>query len=122
MTPVRDDPWKKSSRTTSQRGSDPQDNSSRTRTTGRPWRATRSPNSPTRLTELVDERIFTPLAMDDSTYAQPLPARLESRRAIGYTYQNGEYRAHDPVVWTLPPEGGSLRTTATDMGQFLLTT
>jgi CubicO group peptidase (beta-lactamase class C family) len=71
-------------------------------------------------TELVDERIFTPLAMDDSTYAQPLPARLESRRAIGYTYQNGGYRAHDPVVWTLPPEGGSLRTTATDMGQFML--
>jgi CubicO group peptidase (beta-lactamase class C family) len=71
-------------------------------------------------TEYVDERIFTPLAMDDTTYAQPLPARLEPRRAIGYTYQNGEYRAHDPVVWTLPPEGGSLRTTATDVGRFML--
>jgi hypothetical protein len=70
--------------------------------------------------ELVDDRIFTPLAMDDTTYAQPLPARLESRRAVGYTYQNGAYRAHDPVIWTLPPEGGSLRTTATDMGQFAL--
>ncbi|ELZ88314.1 serine hydrolase domain-containing protein [Haloferax sulfurifontis] len=71
-------------------------------------------------TGLVDDHIFTPLAMDDTTYAQPLPPRLESRRAIGYTYQNGEYQPHDPVVWTLPPEGGSLRTTATDMGQFML--
>jgi CubicO group peptidase (beta-lactamase class C family) len=76
--------------------------------------------SDTSFVELVDDRIFTPLAMDDTTYAQPLPARLESRRAVGYTYQNGAYRAHDPVIWTLPPEGGSLRTTATDMGQFAL--
>lgn len=47
-------------------------------------------------TDLVDERIFTPLGMADTTYAQPLPARLEPRRAIGYTHQNGEYQAHDP--------------------------
>jgi len=71
-------------------------------------------------TEYVDERIFTPLGMDDTTYAQPLPDELEPRRAIGYTSQNGEYRGHDPVIWTLPPEGGSLRTTATDMGRFML--
>jgi len=74
----------------------------------------------TRFTDLVEERIFMPLAMDDTTYAQPLPPRLESRRAIGYTYQNGEYQPHEPVVWTLPPEGGSLRTTADDMGHFML--
>ncbi|MFD1687066.1 serine hydrolase domain-containing protein [Halobellus litoreus] len=71
-------------------------------------------------TEYADERIFTPLGMDDTTYAQPLPHELEPRRAIGYTSQNGEYQAHDPVIWTLPPEGGSLRTTATDMGHFML--
>jgi CubicO group peptidase (beta-lactamase class C family) len=71
-------------------------------------------------TEYVDDRIFTPLAMDDTTYAQPLPPRLEPRRAVGYTYENGEYRAHDPVVWTLPPEGGSLRTTGADVGKFML--
>jgi CubicO group peptidase (beta-lactamase class C family) len=71
-------------------------------------------------TAYADEQIFTPLGMDDTTYAQPLPAELEPRRAIGYTPQDGEYQAHDPVVWTLPPEGGSLRTTATDMGRFML--
>ena len=71
-------------------------------------------------TEYADERIFTPLGMDDTTYAQPLPAELEPRRAIGYTSRNGEYQAHAPVIWTLPPEGGSLRTTATDIGQFML--
>ena len=73
-----------------------------------------------RFTEYVDERIFTPLSMDDTTYVPPLPPRLDARSATGYTYQNGEYQPHDPVVWTLPPEGGSLRTTPTDMGQFML--
>jgi CubicO group peptidase (beta-lactamase class C family) len=68
----------------------------------------------------VERRIFEPLGMDDSTYAQPLPDRLEPRRAVGYTYQDGTYRPHDPVVWTLPPEGGSFRTTGTDMARFML--
>jgi CubicO group peptidase (beta-lactamase class C family) len=53
----------------------------------------------------VERRIFEPLGMDDSTYAQPLPDRLEPRRAVGYTYQDGTYHPHDPVVWTLPPDG-----------------
>ncbi|WP_276302734.1 serine hydrolase domain-containing protein [Halorussus lipolyticus] len=70
--------------------------------------------------ELVDDRIFIPLGMTDTTYAQPLPDRLESRRAIGYTHQNGEYQSHKPVIWTLPPEGGSLRTTTTDMSRFMI--
>ena len=74
----------------------------------------------TSFVEYVDGRIFTPLEMGDTTYAQPLPARLEPRRAIGYTYQNGDYRAHPPLIWTLPPEGGSFRTTGTDMGRFML--
>jgi CubicO group peptidase (beta-lactamase class C family) len=33
----------------------------------------------TTFVEYADERILTPLEMDDTTYAQPLPARLESR-------------------------------------------
>ncbi|MFC5369055.1 serine hydrolase domain-containing protein [Salinirubrum litoreum] len=70
--------------------------------------------------EQVDERIFMPLGMANTTYAQPLPARLDPHRATGYTYQNGGYQAHPPLVWTLPPEGGSLRTTGADMGQFML--
>ncbi|WP_254761488.1 serine hydrolase domain-containing protein [Natrinema marinum] len=74
----------------------------------------------TTFVEYVDGRIFTPLGMNDTTYAQPLPDRLEQRRAIGYTSQNGDYRAHPPLVWTLPPEGGSFRTTGTDMGRFML--
>jgi CubicO group peptidase (beta-lactamase class C family) len=76
--------------------------------------------SGTTFVEYVDERIFTPLGMADTTYAQPLPAELDARRAVGYTYQNGEYRPHDPLVWTLPPEGGSFQTTGTDMSRFVL--
>jgi len=74
----------------------------------------------TSFVEYVDGRIFAPLEMDDTTYAQPLPDRLEPRRAIGYTYQNGDYQAHPPLIWTLPPEGGSFRTTGADMGRFML--
>jgi CubicO group peptidase (beta-lactamase class C family) len=74
----------------------------------------------TEFTEYVDERVFAPLGMNDTTYAQPLPARLESRRALGYTYREGEYRARAPQVWTMAPEGGSLKTTGTDMGRFML--
>ncbi|WP_227134761.1 serine hydrolase domain-containing protein [Halorubellus salinus] len=70
--------------------------------------------------EYVHERIFTPLGMANSTYAQPLPEHLEQRRAVGYTYQNGDYRAQPPLTWTLPPEGGSFRTTGPDMGRFML--
>ncbi|MFC7095890.1 serine hydrolase domain-containing protein [Halobaculum marinum] len=76
--------------------------------------------SDTTFVEYVDERILTPLEMDDTTYAQPLPANLESRRAIGYTYQDGDYQAHQPLVWTLPPEGGSFQTTGADMSRFML--
>jgi CubicO group peptidase (beta-lactamase class C family) len=76
--------------------------------------------SGTTFVEYVDERVFTPLGMDDSTYAQPLPAELDARRAVGYTYQDGAYQTHEPLVWTLPPEGGSFQTTGTDMGRFML--
>lgn len=74
----------------------------------------------TTFTAYVEGHIFEPLGMDDSTYAQPLPDRLEPRRAVGYTYEGGTYRPHDPLVWTLPPEGGSFRTTGTDMARFML--
>lgn len=74
----------------------------------------------TTFTGYVEEHVFTPLGMENTTYAQPLPGRLEAHRAVGYTYENGAYQPQQPVVWTLPPEGGSLRTTATDMGQFVV--
>ena len=74
----------------------------------------------TTFVEYVDGRIFTPLGMANTTYAQPLPDHLEPRRALGYTYADGTYQVHEPVIWTLPPEGGSLRTTGADMGRFML--
>jgi CubicO group peptidase (beta-lactamase class C family) len=74
----------------------------------------------TTFTEYVDERIFTPIGMDDTTYAQPFPERLESRRAVGYAYQDGNYRPQPPNVWAIHPQGGSLKSTGTDMGRFML--
>ncbi|MFC6725555.1 serine hydrolase domain-containing protein, partial [Halobium palmae] len=75
----------------------------------------------TTFTGYVDERIFTPLGMDDTTYAQPLPPRLESRTAIGYESRDGAYRPQPAQVWTMAPQGGSLKSTGADMGRFMLT-
>jgi hypothetical protein len=58
--------------------------------------------------------------MVDSTYAQPPPDRLEPRRALGYASQNGAYQAQEPLVWAIAPQGGSLKSTGTDMGRFML--
>ncbi|WP_123538201.1 serine hydrolase domain-containing protein [Halosimplex salinum] len=74
----------------------------------------------TAFTEYVEKRILDPLEMDNSTYEQPLPARLRPRLASEYTYQNGEYRAQPLQTWGMAPEGGAMRSTATDMGRFML--
>ena len=74
----------------------------------------------TTFTAYVDEQIFTPLEMDDTTYEQPLPADLEARSAVGYASQNGAYQPQPGKVWTMAPQGGSLKSTGTDMGRFML--
>ena len=70
--------------------------------------------------EYVDDRVLGPLAMNNSTYEQPLPARLEPRTATGYTYQEGNYQPQPTQYWGLPPEGGAMQATATDMGKFMI--
>ncbi|KAB1193512.1 serine hydrolase [Haloferax sp. MBLA0076] len=74
----------------------------------------------TTFTDYVEDNIFTPLEMRDSTYDQPVPDRLQPRLSNGYVYQNGEYVAQEPQIWGIAPQGGAMRSTATDMGNFML--
>jgi len=74
----------------------------------------------TPFTQYVGDRILTPLAMHDSTYAQPVPARLQPRLATGYTYRDGRYQPQSVQYWGLPPQGGAMHATATDMGNFMI--
>ncbi|WP_411967054.1 serine hydrolase domain-containing protein [Haloferax sp. YSSS75] len=74
----------------------------------------------TTFTDYVESNVFTPLSMDDSTYDQPVPERLQSRLSKGYTYQNGEFVPQEPQIWGIAPQGGAMRSTPADMGNFML--
>lgn len=70
-------------------------------------------------TEYVDARILRPLRMRNTTYEQPVPDRLQRHVSKEYTYQNGEYQRQRPQTWGIAPEGGAMRTTATDTARFM---
>ncbi|MCB0104258.1 MAG: beta-lactamase family protein [Caldilineaceae bacterium] len=69
--------------------------------------------------QYVTDHILTPLAMNHSSVAQPLPAALLSDYAKGYHYRNGQYSSVD-FEWVSNLPTGPLRTTATDMANFML--
>ncbi|USZ67779.1 beta-lactamase family protein [Halorussus salilacus] len=66
----------------------------------------------------VDRRIFGPLEMDDSTFAQPVPADLRANLSAGYRYEDGEFRRGEFETVGIPP-AGSASATATDMSKFM---
>lgn len=68
-------------------------------------------------TDYVQKHIFGPLEMRDSTFVQPLPARLQKRMSTGYEKASG-----DPVDYEFagPVPAGSMASTATDMARFMM--
>ena len=67
--------------------------------------------------DYVEQNVFDPLGMHDSTFRQPLPARLAPQMSLGY------HRASEPakpfeIIGPFP--AGSLSTTATDMSRFMI--
>ena len=67
--------------------------------------------------DYVEQRIFAPLGMNDSTFRQPLPARLKPRMATGYSQASADPAAFETVV---PAPAGAMTSTATDMAKFML--
>ncbi|SIS15569.1 serine hydrolase [Natronorubrum thiooxidans] len=66
----------------------------------------------------VTEEIFDPLSMDRSTFAQPVPDRLQADLAKGYTATANGFREDDFEFVGMPPTG-AMSATATDMARFV---
>lgn len=68
--------------------------------------------------EYIDEHIFTPLGMENSTFVEPLPDRLDRHMATSYGVENGAF-AEKPfeIISNFGP-AGALSSTATDMIRF----
>ena len=66
--------------------------------------------------DYLDKRIFAPLGMNDSSFRQPLPARLRANMARGYPRASAEPTPFEIVV---PAPAGAMSSTATDMARFM---
>jgi CubicO group peptidase (beta-lactamase class C family) len=67
----------------------------------------------------VEQNIYKPLDMTNSTFRQPLPEQLAARMAEGYKYSNGQYYSGSfEYISALP--AGSMSSTAEDMAKFMI--
>jgi CubicO group peptidase (beta-lactamase class C family) len=67
----------------------------------------------------VEENILRPLAMDGTTFRQPLPAALAANVATGYTYADGALEAAPLIYQKIGPEG-AITVTPIDMAGFMI--
>lgn len=73
--------------------------------------------SDTPFNDYVDQNIFAPLGMNNSTFRQPLPDKFTDHMATGYSRAS-----EDPIKFELvgPYPAGSLSSTGTDMARFMI--
>ncbi|MGH8238819.1 MAG: serine hydrolase domain-containing protein, partial [Steroidobacteraceae bacterium] len=67
--------------------------------------------------DYVEQHIFVPLGMENSTFRQPLPARFQARMSQGY-----ETGSDQPAKFELvgPAPAGALAASGADMGRFMI--
>jgi CubicO group peptidase (beta-lactamase class C family) len=70
--------------------------------------------------DYVEEHIYKPLDMQRSTFRQPLPLELAPDMAVGYTYENGAYKAGEFEYLKGMAPAGCMSATATDMAKFMI--
>lgn len=70
--------------------------------------------------DYVEQNIFAPLGMKQTTFRQPLPARLQPDLSAGYRYSEGVFQPEAFEYIPLAP-AGSVSTTATDIAKFMIT-
>ena len=68
--------------------------------------------------QYVEENIYQPLDMDNSTFRQPLPTNLADNMSKAYRYVNGEFREGKFEFVRQP--SGSMSSSASDMAKFML--
>lgn len=69
--------------------------------------------------QYIKENILKPLDMGHSTFRQPLPPDLTAHMAVGYTYEDGAYKAGE-FEWIPLAPAGALSATAVDMAKFMI--
>lgn len=70
--------------------------------------------------DYVEQNIFMPLGMTQSTFRQPLPSEFKTNHSEGYTYQGGEYQPAE-IFKTIPlAPVGVASTTAHDIVPFMI--
>lgn len=67
--------------------------------------------------DYVEQRIFAPIGMENSTFRQPLPDSLAGQMSEGYTTVDKEA---DPFEIVIPAPAGSLSASGADMGKFMI--
>ena len=67
--------------------------------------------------DYVEQHVFAPLGMHDSTFRQPVPANLAPQLSVGYGRASAPAK---PFEFIGPFPAGSLSTTASDMGRFMI--
>jgi CubicO group peptidase (beta-lactamase class C family) len=65
----------------------------------------------------IEQRILRPLAMERSTFRQPLPSGLAPMMSRGYKLSTAPAQ---PFEYVLPWPAGSMSATGTDMGKFMI--
>lgn len=66
---------------------------------------------------IIDQRVFDPVGMENSSFKQPIPDNLMQRKAVGYTEEL------TPYPYRLFPyqAAGGVWTTPTDLAKFMIT-
>lgn len=70
--------------------------------------------------EYVEQNIFQPLGMEQSTTRQPLPDRLAPDMSEGYVWRGGRFEAEPFEIIGGAAPAGSMSASATDMARFML--
>lgn len=65
----------------------------------------------------IEQRILRPLAMERSTFRQPLPSGLAPMMSAGYKLSTAPAQ---PFEYVVPWPAGSMSATGTDMGKFMI--
>jgi len=69
--------------------------------------------------QYVQEKIFTPLGMHNTTIAQPVPSPLAANVSKAYAYSDGTLRQTKDWIVGIPP-AGAIHSTAPDMAKFMI--
>jgi CubicO group peptidase (beta-lactamase class C family) len=70
--------------------------------------------------DYVQTHILAPLAMESSTFKEPLPAPLLARMSNGYSFEAGAFKAKGYEYVANFGPAGSMAATAPDMARFML--